>query len=852
MTGLFIKIFHFFSKHKILLYLLAVLSFSLSAYYGSKLTYEEDISKLLPSTDNTKAEGLVFSELKVKDKIFVQILSKSGETDVDALLEASGMFVDSLMSYDAKDGDVGDIMYKIDDDITQGLLAYALDNVPILIEPARYGDIESLISKERIYSQMATNLEKVSSPEGAIFYRIMRYDPINLRSILMSGIGGSGDVRDADTTSDNGASAVSSQGSDFNMAQLLGGNFTLYGNHLFTADTTVALVFISPNFISFDSKAGTRLVNKIEHSIKELEAQHPDLEVLFHGPPVQSVFNSRQIKQDLTLTMGLSLIFVCFLIMICFRNKSTLPMLLLPIVYGAFFAFMCMFILQGMMSLMALGIGVIVLGVALSYCLHVITHFKYLTDPVRVLYDQARPVVFGCLTSIGAFMGLMFTQSALLRDFGLFASFAMVGTTIATLLFLPHSFSFVRNRRLEKAFTILEKINSFPLDRQYWLLGLIVIVFGVSLFSSSGVKFDTNLKNIGYFEPDVTRSMEIYAEKTSRGLSTSFYAATSESLDGALICNTAVGRICDSLMSAGKISSYTKSSTILLPETEQKKRIAAWKNYWNDERVAELKQNVIKAGEANRFKPAMFDPFFELITKDYEPSSIYEASVLPEGLMANMIENSQGMYLVYTAVQLEAENVKEVNDVLAAQRDVIVADPFYYTTNMVELMHEDFNTILGISSLFVLIALIISLRSLVLALIAFLPMGMSWYIVLGVMSMLGLQFNLINIVISSFIFGIGVDYSIFVMEGLLSDIKNYDRKLLMYHKTAIFLSAVVLIISICSLMFAKHPALSSIGVVTLIGMTSTILISYSLQPFLYRLLMKTRYKNVLKRRFKSN
>ena len=831
MTELFIKIFYFFRRHKVLLYLSAILFFSLSAYYGSKLAYEEDISKLLPSTDNTKAEGLVFSELKVKDKIFVQILPKNREADVDILLEASSMFVDSLLSYDAEEGDVGDIMYKIDDDVKQGLLTYALDNVPVLLDPALYKEIDYLTSKEQINSQMESNLEKISSPEGAIFYRMMRYDPINLRSILMPGGEGQGD--------------------GMNMAQLLGGNFALYGNHLFTSDTTVALVFISPNFISFDSKAGTRLVEKIERSIKQIEEIHPELEVLFHGPPVQSVFNSRQIKQDLTMTMGLSLVFVCFLIMICFRNKSTLPMLLLPIVYGAFFASMCMFLLQGTMSLMAIGIGVIVLGVALSYCLHVITHFKYLTDPERVLRDQVRPVVFGCLTSIGAFMGLMFTQSALLRDFGLFASFAMIGTTIAALLFLPHSFSYVRNRRFEKAFAVLEKINSCPLDRQYWLLGLIVVVFVVSLFSSSGVKFDTNLRNIGYFEPNVTRSMELYAEKTSRGFATSYYAATSENLDDALICNAAVGRICDSLQLAGKISSYTKSSTILLPETEQKKRISAWKNYWSEDRVAELKENVIKAGEANKFRPAMFDPFFEMITKGYEPSSIYGSSVLPEGLMANMIENSQGMYLVYTAVQLEAENLKEVNDVFAIQPNVIVADPFYYTTNMVELMHEDFNTILGISSLFVLIALIISLRSLLLALIAFLPMGMSWYIVLGVMSMLGLQFNLINIVISSFIFGIGVDYSIFVMEGLLSDIKKSDHKLLMYHKTAIFLSAVVLIISICSLMFAKHPALASIGVVTLIGMTSTILISYSLQPFLYKMLIKTRYRNVLEKRFKS-
>jgi predicted RND superfamily exporter protein len=838
MTFFFLNLFRFFRKRKAALYGLLFISFGLFTLFGLKLAYEEDISKLLPSTDQTQAEGLVFSELKVKDKIFVQILSKSGNTDPDLLLEASDLFVDTLLSYDADDRDVGDILYRIDEEIKQQIMSYALEHIPILLRPGYYEKIDSLTGKESVRKQMEANLEKISSPEGALFYRIMRYDPLNLRSLLLSG-GGGGTTDDASDHADGGG-----------IAGMLGGNYTSYGNHLFTSDTTVALVFISPDFISFDSKAGTRLVKKVERSIQRLEEAYPDLEVLFHGPPVQSVFNSRQIKQDLVLTLGLSLLLACLLIMICFRNKSTLPMLLLPVVYGAFFALSCMFWLQGMMSLMALGIGAIVLGVALSYCLHVITHFKYLADPVNVLRDQVKPVILGSLTTIGAFMGLMFTQSSLLRDFGLFASLAMVGTTVACLIFLPHIFETVRNRRFEKAFRVLERINSHPLDRQVWLLAVILIVFAASLFTSSRVKFDANLRNIGYYEPAVTRSMELYAEKTSKGLAVSNYAATSGDLDSVFIRHMEVGRICDSLQAAGKIKSYTKSSAILLPRSEQERRISAWKSYWNDERLNELRSRVIAAGEACRFKPAMFDPFFELLTRDYRPSSVYEEEVLPEGLMANMIEHSRrGMYLAYTSVHLEAENQREVNDLLAAQKDVIVADPFYYTTNMVELIHDDFNTILGISSLFVFVVLLFSFRSIPLAIIAFLPMSMSWYIVLGVMAVLGLQFNLINIVISTFIFGIGVDYSIFVMEGLLEEVKGGDKKLLTYHKTAIFLSAVVLIISISSLMFARHPALASIGVATLIGMTSTILITYTLQPFLFGLLMKTKYREVLKKRY---
>jgi predicted RND superfamily exporter protein len=117
-------------------------------------------------------------------------------------------------------------------------------------------------------------------------------------------------------------------------------------------------------------------------------------------------------------------------------------------------------------------------------------------------------------------------------------------------------------------------------------------------------------------------------------------------------------------------------------------------------------------------------------------------------------------------------------------------------------------------------------------------MFLSWYVVEGVMALSGLEFNLINIVISTFIFGIGVDYSIFVMEGLLSQAKGEGDDLLAYHKTAIFFSAFVLLIVVLSLMFASHPAIRSIGVSTFIGMASTILITYTLQPFLFRWLLR--------------
>ena len=48
----------------------------------------------------------------------------------------------------------------------------------------------------------------------------------------------------------------------------------------------------------------------------------------------------------------------------------------------------------------------------------------------------------------------------------------------------------------------------------------------------------------------------------------------------------------------------------------------------------------------------------------------------------------------------------------------------------------------------------------------------------------------------------------------------------------------MLVVVILSLLFARHPAIRSIGVCSLIGMLTTILISYSLQPFLFRQLIR--------------
>ncbi|MEG0500570.1 MAG: MMPL family transporter, partial [Rikenellaceae bacterium] len=128
-----------------------------------------------------------------------------------------------------------------------------------------------------------------------------------------------------------------------------------------------------------------------------------------------------------------------------------------------------------------------------------------------------------------------------------------------------------------------------------------------------------------------------------------------------------------------------------------------------------------------------------------------------------------------------------------------------------------------------------------LTLMAFVPMALSWVIILGLMAIFGLEFNIVNIILSTFIFGIGDDFSIFVMDGLLSEYRN-GKKMLASHKTAIFFSVFTTIVGIGVLIFAKHPVLHSISTISILGMVAVVLISFTVQPIIFRIFISSQTK----------
>ena len=826
--NLFINIYRYFRNHRAQMWLSMVLLFLVFGFFSSRIHLEEDLNKLMPSSKNPDGTTkLAFADLRIKDKTFLLFEQKGKDgkqkVDVDNLTAVCDEFVDSLLALDTDTANrvVGDVFYNLPEDLMLDGIAFAQENLPAFIDTASYAAFDSLFTMPHMQRQMAQNAEDLQSEFGEMFPELIQSDPLGLRNVLMQRMS--------------------------SLLQSTGGSYKTIDGHFFVPDSTVCVAFISPAFSATNTGQGSQLFINLNTLIDKYSRLHPDVKISYYGTPASGYYNSSTIKGDLTTTIAGSLIVVLLVLFLCMRNWSTIPLLLLPVTFGTLFALTLMYFIKGQFSLLALGIGSVVLGVAMSYVLHVMTHYKYVDDPETVLRDETKPVLLGCITTIGSFMGLIFIKTDLLQDFGLFATFAIVGTTLFSLIYLPHLLQLEKNKVNRLAFAIITRLNDYPFHRSKPLLcaiAIITVVF-VAFYIAKGTDFDADMGNLGYLSDNTEYAENLLRNKTYSKDKSKYFASQGKTMEEALENFSLLTEKLDSLSQAGLVKAYTPTSAIFVPLKEQQKRIDAWNAYWTPARIARAKSLIAQTAPGAGLTPSGFEPFFELVSADYTPTPLYEADIIPYGYLSTLMEQtSAGDYLCFTSVRCANDSIRgkdtdynRICDAIANEPNMIVLDTYYYTTDGLNDLNSDFNTLQWVSMAFVFIVLLVTFRgNIKYTLLGFAPILLSWLIVLGAMAMFGVRFNLINIIISTFIFGIGVDYSIFIMNGLINS--EADDRILTYHKTAIVFSAFILIVTVASMLVANHPAIKSVGFATLVGMVSAVVLSYVVQPAIFQMLNK--------------
>ncbi|MEO6252557.1 MAG: 1-acyl-sn-glycerol-3-phosphate acyltransferase, partial [Ferruginibacter sp.] len=315
-----------------------------------------------------------------------------------------------------------------------------------------------------------------------------------------------------------------------------------------------------------------------------------------------------------------------------------------------------------------------------------------------------------------------------------------------------------------------------------------------------------------------------------------------KTLDDALVNNEKLVTQIEKLQDQEIVKKYSGVSSLIISDSLQQKRIERWNTYWTAEKKTVLMATLLKEGTALKFNASAFDAFKILLDKQYTAVDRQAMADVRKNFLDDYITEKPGKATVVTLVKTMPEKRQAVYKTFENDQRVTVLDKQYLTNRFVEIINADFTKIALMTSLLVFVVLLFVYGRIELALVSFIPMLITWVWILGIMGMAGIQFNIINIIISALIFGLGDDYSLFIMDGLLQEYKT-GKKNLSSFKSSIILSAVTTIVGLGVLIFAKHPALQSIALISIIGILCVVIMSQILIPFLFSILIKNRVSN---------
>jgi predicted exporter len=801
-----LKIFDYLRRHALARWvsLLAITLVLLASVM--RLSYKEDIQDFLPLSETDRERMVVYQDISGMNRLFV-VFESTG--DAEKTTEAIDCFVSAIEESDTA-GWCQDLQATFDFESISETMDFVYTNIPFFLKEKDYRRIDSLLaSPDFMDTKLEDDLNALMLPSSSMLSDNIARDPLGLFAPVLEEM----------------------QQSQQQMC------FEMYDGYIFTPDMSKAIVMFSSPFGSSETEKNAQLISLLGQAIERMQSGFPEIKARVIGGPQVAVGNAHQIMHDSILAITLAAILILALLLYAFRKFRNILLIALSVLWGWLFALGGMALVHDSVSMIVVGISSIIIGIAVNYPLHLISHAQHQPNLRQALREITTPLLVGNITTVGAFLALVPLKSIALRDLGLFASFLLIGTILFVLIWLPHLLRTTDNRQqtTDKA-DLLTRLASVQIERKKWLVVWVVVLTLIFGYFSLSTEFDSNVSNINYMtakqKEDMNYFQKLLEGDGSEDNTTLYLMSSATDFDEALALSESQQTVIDSLSKTGMIASYRGVSRFLPSLEEQAKRINQWQEWL--ERHPDLLRNLNAKAAKHGFTEEALSDFTDIIQSEYQVQRFDFFRPLTSQTLAGNVSQAckNGKATIIETLSVRKKDLEPVKEALPEAFDIASLN-----SSVANSLSNDFNYIGWACSLIVFLFLWLSLRRIELAIISFIPMAVSWIWILGIMSILGIKFNIVNIILATFIFGQGDDYTIFITEGCISEY-IHKKPILAPYKRSIILSALIMFIGIGTLIFAKHPALHSLAEVTIIGMFSVVLMAYLIPPLLFKWMMK--------------
>lgn len=805
MHKLFQAVFSGFRRHRAFLFLSTLLLAGACSFLASGLSLRENILDMLPAGEKTIDDfRVIVSRFGHQNRLFFDI---SGDAAA----------ADELYERLNKTDYFKRIIYRVKAEEGLAALELAEAHMPALFGPAQREKLIPLLAKDKVEERLSQARKTLLElPMTGPFSRLLGEDPLNLQAIFLAGLPGFQD------------------------------GVRIKEGRIWSLDEKHLMLVAVPKDENAEGQKGVELIALVEKVRAEAAAARPGAEIRYIGAPRIAAETQVMMKSDIALTMTLSTVFILFLTLAAYRRYTLVLLGMLPVAFGGLLAAGSFAFFSNKMSGIVAGFGGALIGIAIDCAVHIIYRYDNYEDlgagPEalgRHLSVITAPVVSASATTIAAFLCLLLSQLPGQRQLGLFAAAGIAGAALFSLVVLPQLLSLRPPARKKAALPLADLWRGFfDWSRRHTALCL-GFIFLLSLAGALGLprlKFDGDLMKLSGMRPETSADEKAISGRWGGQFAENILIAVKgASLEAAQAENDRLYSVLLELEREGAVTKINSISPIAPSQATQRENIERWSEFWNAGRARRLRSLLEEGGRKEGFSSSAFAPFFRKLDQKGATFPPEEARRGALGdLTGGFISEREGEVLILTEVQAGAG--LPAGRVLERVPGAMIYSGEVFARRITALVKDGFRLFLYCALAGSVAILLLVYGSLEITLFITAVLGLTALWSLGLLGWLGVQLTLMNNIFTLFIFGMCIDYVIFVVSAFLDRYRDQSEDIGVAGG-AVTISALTAIAGFLALIAARHPALSSIGLAASLVIGSGFVAAVVVPPLAMRVLL---------------
>jgi len=528
--------------------------------------------------------------------------------------------------------------------------------------------------------------------------------------------------------------------------------------------------------------------------------------------------NETIIRRDITVTSVAVVLVFCILFFGVYRDWRSGYVVLIPFLASLPALALSALVFKGF-SALVVGFGSTIAGITIDYAVHAYVVSR--TEHREINLKRIRlPVFLSALTTLCVFVAFCFSAIPAYRQLGCFASIAILVSLGYALVGLPHFIPVVKkNASSVGPLDETVKRHLFSPCIAWLVVGCSVVAFGLGIVGMRYLKFDANVSKLDGTPTAVIaeeqRAIKLWGGGESHSAILSVEAPTEEA---ALCLND---ELYVALLKAGLAAQEVSSISPLFPsEATRQQHRKQWCAFWSQERVDAFRQNVKTAAADMEFSDDAFSAFWSLFEtwRVDEPKASEPIGFL-QPLRERFIHASKTVAIeprkvwVTTFVADDPHVLEIAGRVKKDIPSLKIVSRLAFSKQLSSAFAHEILIVTELAGVFIILVTILWIRRPGMIALAVLPpiAGVLWGCV--AMVFFGRSLDVSNLIAGIMVLGLTIDYGICMVFAYRDGIQEEVFQ-------AVTLCAVTTVLGSVVLLLAKHPALFSIGVTLVAGVSA--------------------------------